>query len=581
MSKKPDGTRKSKKTGEDKGKPAVCKVLEVKPRNPRPDFTPRVKKQEQEERNAAVNAEAMPEAKKALASGFCGLYFICGEFFRIWNKPIISKPGETSHVIEDENGNHIPFAWTMFPDYKWDAMELKGSPERVSAMKNIRTKILEYASAEIKEAKVAFAMKRRQEEDQKSFAAKVAEAHAAIISSASDDLALMFWRRQDGTFKFPDGVVMKVEDSKAEVLIGNNEFGISKCGKDSFFLHMSTLSTPTIHPNGKIKDEKTRAGLHAWQSKVHAYLVAAKAVTPQPATAKVEVVASDNLDDMFHKDVAGNYAVGGLVVKLEKNQKGDCYRVLVGNDQVSASEQNFLPTHLLDRTINPNWNIPNEEARMKINAWQVALQTVLKTAKAKLPPVAVEAKPEVAEVVTAEPLPQRTQAYQPKCLEIPSLKASKVLTVEMLKSMPTHTTGLFHVSGGKGRAYLYAEKGKLWLIQMSSTFPKDHVLARILEAHNSKNFEENELVDIGIHAIRQIQPLDEIKDVSEIKNARRAMQRFLRRMMVSASEMSSEEMATPVDANPRDTRFPPNTALAGLMAVLPKVSHEQPQHAHQ
>ncbi len=578
---KPTG-KKSDKTKKDADKPALFrnKVVKVTPREAIPDFTPREEKIEKATKDNAINAEGTSEAKKALASGFCGLYFLRGEFLKVWRKPIISSQnGETNHVIEDENGHHIPFGWVMIADYKWQAMELKGSPERINAMKAIRAKLLEYAGEEIMEAKKAYVTKKQMEEAQRTFTTKVAEVNARIVSSASTDLSAMFWRRQDGAFMFPDGVVVQVTDSKAEVLIGNNEFGVSKCGKDSFFLNMSTLSIPTIHPNGKIKDEKTRDALYAWQTKVHDYLLAAKAVTPQPAPVKVEVVASNNLGDMFHKNIPGNYAIEGLVVRLEENQKGFCYRVLVGNDKVSASERNFLPAQLLDRTINLNWNIPDEEARMKINAWQVALQTALNAAKAKLPPVVVEA-PVVAEVATTESLPQVAPVYKPKILEIPSLKGSKRLTADMLQSMSTQASGLFHVQEGKGRAYLFAEKGKLWLIQKSDAFPEDHILTRILGFHSSKELEEGKLVYVDINTIRQIQPLDEIADVSELKNARRAMQRFFRRMVLEVAEVKSEKVVPPVDANPRDTRFPPNTALAGLVTVMSKTSTEQPQHTH-
>lgn len=583
MSKKPDG-KKSDKTkatkAVDNSKKKEQKVAETKPRGPRPDFTPKEKRMAQEMHDAATSAEGTPEAKLALAEGKPGLYFICGEFFKIHNRQILDKETGafkmTIRVIEEEKSHfYIPFDWVMVPGHKWEAKELTFSESRKKLANALRQKVLGYAGEEIAEARKLRAIKRHEEKIQEAFAAQVAE----IRARASTDIGAMLWGKQEGTFMFSDGVVMQVTGTKVEVLIGNNEFGVGKHGRDSFFLHLAVLSNPMIHPNGKIKDEKTRNALYDWQTKVHNYLVAMKAATPQPITEKPKVVASENLDDLFRNDVIGNYAVEGLVVALEATLKGFRYRVLVGNNQVPASERNFLPVPLLHKVISPNTKITDEKIRNALYDWQTALQTVLNTAEKKLAPVIAETTA-VAEIATAEPQPKPTPVHKPKCLEIPSLKVSKCVTADMLKNMSTQASGLFHLQEGRGRVYMFAQGGKLFLVQKSDTFPKDNTLARILDFHSSKDFEEGKLVYVDIQAIRQRQPLEEVANINEYKNARRAMQRYLHRMAISESEVVNKEKSTVGVTTSSSANFPANTALADLMAaVMPKISDDQMQHA--
>lgn len=507
------------------------------PRGEIPIFTPT----EVTAKQKAIEAEGSAETKLAIANGQDGLYFFRGKFFEVKLREIKDVAGEVKKsfkVIADNSGVFIHHNWLFLQDVNFSEMKRNVSGETKKRQDGIRADLLEYAGEEIRQVKAGYVAAKKALEEQ----AETEE----ILAEASNDLALLFINKQDGLYKTPDGVVVDVIGGKIYVEVGNAEISISKVGNNDFYLPLHILDTAEVK-KPPIANEKHRDRLHAWQTALHKKLkVLMNEVTTlkeKPTEEAKTVSVSDDLM-MVRQKVAGHYRLkNGVVISYENNNKGGLFRVQNGNGLISSDEENgkfFLPAGFVEiKTINPNEKLP-EEKRIALHAWQVSLQMMLKNALDSLPPVEEPKKVVIMatpEVKVTEPVIHR--------LKVPSFKQAKPLNSDTLKNMSNSEEGLFFTLEKGGRAYFFAEGGYLWLIGKTPKFPEDHIVSLVLDFHKSEDYRKSELVDVSINNVRGRQGEGEIPNLMPMKEARKAVQRYLHGIYSASVETNGKDMTKP------------------------------------
>lgn len=240
--------------------------------------------------------------------------------------------------------------------------------------------------------------------------------------------------------------------------------------------------------------------------------------------------AAANSDLNGLRDLAvGDYVVeDGLVVEVSESERGKAIKLVTTNGSVPYSSRNFLPgTFLKHDAVYHRNPVPQELLK-----WEMALHAKLRAAIANLPPKDVVTVAPIVSPVVIPILPQH----------VPDLKTAKALKSEVFTEK---LEGFFFLPIGGGRAYFITKAGdqqEVILVKVSEKVTKDHVFAVAMASHQ----------EIGIFAHECKVPGSNHGDVSEMKQAQRAVRQVLNATFPDIFKIQKSAKVPASDAPPID-----------------------------
>lgn len=401
--------------------------------------------------------------------------------------------------------------------------------------------------------------------------------------------------------------IVKCRDADSSFLTVENEAGILLPHKD-LLLSSKDWEAKIISGNEKVVRIK-----RAMWSSLTTYLAdeiqSMKQAKHSPATVKGKAQATTSITPemvlqnlvasaktdmlLLDKGETGIYLLPSrLVIKVVDGMAS----VLVGNDKVKEGVRPLALHHMHStKLVHLDVSIKNPVAQAASHQRQLALQMELWEVKRNL---AISLAPQIAvtsptiettagDTQTTTECVKVAKAPAAECLTMLPTKDAERLTGDMLLNMKPQSKGLYYIQVGKGRAYLLQEGCYLWLVSKTEFLPKDNFLAKVLAIHHDATYQKAKLVSVAIHTLKQLQSGEpEDFDLSTIRNANRATQRYLRMFMLNSktSVPPPVQVAQKSNTAPSVSKYlgspPPSLPFAVLGNIYQHTAQQQGQHVH-